>query len=62
MCLYVWFSAPLRVLCTADTVQINIRVTNGSYFLKGQADGASVGPGEESVGKNGPARKAWSQS
>ena len=53
---------PLRALCTADTVQINTRVTDGPCSLKGQADAASAGPGEESVGRNGPARKAWSQS
>ena len=62
MCLYVESSGPLRVLCTADSVQINIRVTNGPCFLRGRTDDVSVGPGEESVGRNGPARRAWSQS
>lgn len=42
-------------------VQVNIRVIEGPYFRKGQADGASIGPGEESEGRNGLVRKGWSQ-
>lgn len=42
-------------------VQVNIRVIDGPSILKGRADGAFVGPGEESEGRNGLARKGWSQ-
>ena len=43
-------------------VQVNIRVTDGAYLQGRLADGASAGLGEGSVGRNGPAHRAWNQS